>query len=361
MKRLRYVVLLLEIIILGTSNAYAQYITTHAKAAMPGQQKGIYYALPKTVIQLDFLIELTESLEGPYSEYVQMIGADDFISEDAKEYRMVDVQLTTFAEADPNATFYVEMNSKKGNATQFYLTPQGILQGVGIAPTPSIATSPTSNLSPLTSHLPPLTSPDRTFKYQYGTKGAKNQEQAARAAADMIAKIREEKIKLLTGFQETAFTLETYRQMYADLDEMENDYLSLFIGKRIVSTMVKTVVVTPSKEVTSQTIGKFSVLDGFTAGASGKGNPITLQTISLKTTGNINELSPSAVETIGHENKLFYRIPETANVKVSIGNEVLLEQRKTIAQYGVFMLAPLGKAKLALDPDTGQIISMGME
>ncbi len=67
------------------------------------------------------------------------------------------------------------------------------------------------------------------------------------------------------------------------------------------------------------------------------------------------------METISHENKLFYRIPETANVKVSLGNEVLLEQRATIAQYGVFMLAPLGKTKLALDPNTGQIIGVAME
>ena len=79
------------------------------------------------------------------------------------------------------------------------------------------------------------------------------------------------------------------------------------------------------------------------------------------TTSSINEPSPSSVETISNENKLFYRIPETANVKVIMGSEVLLEQRETIAQYGVFMLAPLGKTKLALDPNTGQIIGMEMK
>ena len=181
------------------------------------------------------------------------------------------------------------------------------------------------------------------------------------AAADMITKIREEKIKLPTGFQETAFILDTYRQMYADLDQMENEYLSLFIGKRIVNRVVKTVYVTPSKEVTSQSIAKFSTEDGFSTGVAGSGDVITLQALSLKTTGSINEPSQSAVETISHENKLFYRIPETANVKVIMGSEVLLEQRETIAQYGVFMLVPLGKTKLALDPNTGQIIGMELK
>ena len=88
---------------------------------------------------------------------------------------------------------------------------------------------------------------------------------------------------------------------------------------------------------------------------------VTVQLYSLQNTGSINQLSPSAVESLSHENKLFYRIPETANVKVIMGSEVLLEQRETIAQYGVFMLVPLGKTKLALDPNTGQIIGMELK
>ena len=119
--------------------------------------------------------------------------------------------------------------------------------------------------------------------------------------------------------------------------------------------------VTPSKEVPSQTVGKFSTINGFTTDLAGSGSLITVQAISLNTTGSINEPSQSAVESLSHENKLFYRIPETANVKVTLGNEVLVERREIISQYGVFMLAPLGKTKIALDPNTGQITSMGME
>ena len=354
MKHFRIALILLAVMVLGLT-ANAQYVTSHAKIAMPGQQKGMYYALPRTVIQLDFIIEETELIEGPYSEYVHLVGADDYVDGDGKEYRLAEVRMSTFAEADPNATFFVAMNPKKGEGMTFSLNSKGILQGVGVDPTPE----PTK--APLTSQLSPLTSSDRTFKYQYGSNGMRSEEQLARNAAEMINRIREEKIKLITGFQETAFNLETYRQMLADLDAMENEYLSLFIGKKIVTTTVKTVYVTPSKEVTTQTLGKFSSTDGFTTSMAGNGSLITFQAISLNTTGNINEPSPSAVESLSHENKLFYRIPETAFVKVSMGNEVLVEQRETIAQYGVFMLAPLGKAKIAMDPNTGQITSMGME
>ena len=331
----------------------AQYVTTHAKTAMPGQQKGIYYALPRTVIQLDLMVDKTELVEGPFSDYAYMIGANDVILDNDVEYILRDVVMSTYAEADPNATFFVAMNAKKGEAQPFYLNSKGILEGVGmVSETPANAATPSVKV--------PVSADNKNFKYQYSSSGMRSEDQQARAAAEMISRIREEKIKLITGFQETAFTLDTYRQMYADLDEMEAEYLSLFVGKRVVTPVVQTVYVTLSKDVPLQTVGSFSKDYGFSTNVY-DGESITVQAISLQTTGNINALSPSAVETISHENKLFYRIPETVYLKVSLGDETILERRETLAQFGAFMLAPLVHTKMLLDPNTGQIISMGME
>ncbi len=353
MKRINRILLVLAVLIAGMGTATAQYVTTHAKTAMPGQQKGLYYALPRTVLQLDFVIEESQLLRGPYSDYAGYVGADEYIVEDGVEYTLLSVNMTPCAEPDPNATFFIAVNSKKGDGMQFALTSKGILQGVG------------ADIQPVTEETTrhefaqPQANPSNVFKYQYGS--TRNREQMARSAAEMIAKIRDEKIKLMTGFQETAFQLDTYRQMYADLDEMEHDYLSLFVGKRINRSYVKTVYVTPNKDVPLQSIAKFSTEEGFSAGTGGDGDLITVQTLSLQTTGSINGPSQSAVESLSIENKLFYRIPETARVKVSMGSEVLLETRETIAQYGVFMLAPLGKNKLVLNPQTGQVVNVGMD
>lgn len=331
----------------------AQYTTTHAKVAAPGQQKGIYYALPRTVIQLDLMVDKTELVEGPFSDYAYMVGADDVILDNDVEYVLRDVVMSTFAEADPNATFFVNINAKKGEAQPFYLNSKGILEGVGM-----VSEQPIQPETP--SVKVPVSANNKNFKYQYGSNGMRGVDQQARAAADMVTRIREEKIKLITGFQETAFTLDTYRQMYADLEEMEKEYLSLFIGKRVVTPVVQSVYVTLSKDVPLQTVGSFSKDSGFTTNLY-DGDNITVQAISLQTTGNINALSQSAVETISHENKLFYRIPETVYLKVSLGDDTLVERRETLAQFGVFMLAPLVHTKMLLDPNTGQIISMGME
>ena len=352
MKNFHRILVALIVIVCGIGNVSAQYVTTHAKAAMPGQQNGVFYSLPRTVLQLDFLIEETQLLRGPYSDYASYVGAHDYITSDEITYRIESITMTPRAEVDPNATFFVAINPKKGDAAQFTLTPKGILQGVGMEGLPLVETTPATE-SVVTRQDP------AEFKYQFGT--SRNMEQAARSAADMIVKIRDEKIKLMTGFQETAFSLDTYRQMYADLDAMENDYLSLFVGKRVSKTVVKTLYVTPNKEVPTLSVAKFSSEFGLTAGTSGFGDLITVQTQSLQTTGTINAPSQSAVESLSIENKLFYRIPETTNIKVSMGGETLLEQRTTVAQYGVFMLAPLGKMKLELDPKTGQLVNMKME
>ena len=352
MKYMRRLIFLTALLAM-TGHLNAQYVTTHAKVATPGQQKGIYYALPRTVIQLDLMVDKTELVEGPYSDYAYMVGANDVITSNDVEYVLRDVVMSTYAEADPDATFFVAMNAKKGEAQPFYLNAKGILEGVGMVnETPSKPATPSVKV--------PVSTNNKTFKYQYGSSGMRSEEQQARAAAEMIGRIREEKIKLITGFQETAFTLDTYRQMYADLDEMEAEYLSLFIGKRVVTPVVQTVYVTLSKDVPLQTVGSFSEDSGFSTSTYG-GNRITVQAISLQTTGNINALSQSAVETIRHENKLFYRIPETVYLKVSLGDETILERRETLAQFGAFMLAPLVHTKMLLDPNTGQIISMGME
>jgi len=355
MKHFKTILVTTAIMALSMATAHAQYVTSHAKIAVPGQQNGLYYSLPRTVVQLDFIVEEIELLEGPYREYVYMVGADDYVSEDGMEYRLADIQMSTYAEADPNATFFVAMNTKKSEGMEFSLTPKGILQGVGVE-------KPSQMEQPKTYIIPnPPTDSDRTFKYQYGSNGTRGKEQLARSASEMLSRIREEKIKLITGFQETAFTLDTYRQMLADLEEMENEYLSLFIGKRIITTTVKTVYITPTKEVPTQTIGKFSTATGFSTNYADSGTPITLQAISLNTTSGINGPSPSAVESLFYENKLFYRIPEIAYLKVSLGDNVLLEKRETIAQLGALILTPLGKTRMSLDPNTGQITSMGMK
>ena len=88
---------------------------------------------------------------------------------------------------------------------------------------------------------------------------------------------------------------------------------------------------------------------------------IAVQTLPLNTMAAINAPSQSAIESVTYENKVFYRVPETANVKVTCGNKVMLEDRVTVNQLGFIMMAPLTNTKIVFDTETGQIINMKMQ
>ena len=125
--------------------------------------------------------------------------------------------------------------------------------------------------------------------------------------------------------------------------------------------MVKTVYVIPNKEVPTQTVAKFSESEGVTVGTGGSGTPIMVQTLSMNTTAAINAPSQSAVELMSYENKVFYRLPEMANVKVTLGRDTLIEDRVVVNQLGAVLMAPLTNTRLVFDTETGQIINMRMQ
>ena len=64
---------------------------------------------------------------------------------------------------------------------------------------------------------------------------------------------------------------------------------------------------------------------------------------------------------MSYENKVFYRLPETAQVKVTCGNKTVLEDRVTVNQLGALLMAPLTNTYLEFDTETGQIINLQMQ
>lgn len=354
-------IVLLLALATSVSQLQAQFTTTFAKNVNPGQQSGFYYSLPQTMLQLDFVIEEIQCEPGPLAGYASMyFSMDESIDYASTEYRMLDVRMSKLAAPDPNATFFVSVSSGRGGGkAAFDILPNGIIRSVGSGN----AMEATEEVKA----MPEMAFPAAPFKAEVADKGfvslmtsGKTDAQLAREAADKIGEIRKAKMDLL-GFYETAYHPETFREMNARLDAMEQEYLSLFLGKRIKKTVVRTVYVIPSKDVTTQTVAKFSENDGLSAGTSGPGNPISVQTLPLNSTTAINAPSQSAVESMSYENKLFYRVPEMANVKVSYNYKTILEERVVVNQLGVLLMAPFSNARMDFDTTTGQIVNLKMQ
>lgn len=353
--------LVLTVCALNFSQLQAQFTTTFAKNVNPGQQSGFYYSLPQTMLQMDFVIEETDCVPGPLAGFASMyFGDEETIDYATKTYKILDIKMKPIATPDPNATFFVAVGGGRGGSkAEFDILPNGIIRSVGSGS--AIRNEEEPHFKPQGPVFPGVCPPqsERRDFVKLMTSG-KTDAQIAREAADKIAEIRKAKMNLL-GFYETAYQPETFNEMYDKLDAMEEDYTSLFLGQRNARTVVKTVYMIPSKDVSTQTVAKFSERDGFSSGSNGAGNPITVQTLSLNSTAAINAPSQSAVESMSYENKLFYRVPETANVKVSYKSETLLEERLTVSQLGVLLMVPLSNTRFDFDTSTGQIINFKMQ
>ena len=342
------------------SQVQAQFTTTFAKNVTPGQHNGVYYSLPQTMLKLDFIIEEVRLEKGPLSEYASSyFEMEDIVENETTEYKLLDVKMSTMSTPDPNALFFVTMSNTRGGKTQFDMMPNGIIRSVGIGNAVDVEVE-----KPLTTtESQPCVQEQNEVNEGFIPLmvAGKSNSQLAKEVADKIVEIRKAKYYLVSGDVEMASNPETFNTMYKQLDDMEKEYTSLLLGKRVSKKVVKTVYVIPNKEVTEQTVAKFSPINGLTMGTGGSGNKITVQTLSLNTTAAINAPSQSAIESMSYENKVFYRVPETAQVKVTCGNTTLLEDRVTVNQLGAMLMAPLTNTKLVFDTETGQIVNIRMQ
>ena len=353
-------------IMLMAASASAQFATRNAKNVNPGQQEGFYYSVPQTVLRLDFRIEETVLLEGPYSLYADRylgISTSNVVRGKSRQFKLVDVTINSCGEADPEATFFVEFTHKAAKKVNVELNNKGVLEtfAVGDSPFESQNAKVVDNAVCDNDDKPIDTS--MVFKAAFVPAMGRPVEQQARMAAEKINEIRDAKMKLLTGFQEVAFEGEAIKNMYERLDAMEEEYLSLFVGKRLTKVVVRSIYVAPTLENTILQIAKFSLRNGLSSSLQSDGETITVTVSPSMTTASIKAPSHSAIENATHENKLVYRIPETANVKVTCGSRMLAEQRCSISQLGVLLLAPIGKGQNALhfDPTTGQLTGVSRE
>ena len=353
------IALLLLLTVMG-SQLQAQFTTTFAKNVAPGQHNGVYYSLPQTMLKLDFIIEEVKLEKGPLSDYASnYFELEDAVEYETTEYRLLDVRMSTVSCPDPNALFFVTMANSRGGKTQFDVLPNGIIRSVGIGNAADAeVVLPNINKEPL-----PCIREEKETENGFIPlmMAGKSNVQMAKEVADKIAEIRKAKYYLISGDVEMASNPETFKAMYKELDAMEKEYTSLMLGKRVGKKVVKTVYVVPNKEVPTQTVAKFSDTDGLTVGTGGSGTMISVQTLSLNTTAAINAPSQSAIESMSYENKVFYRVPEMAQVKVTCGNATLLEDRVTVNQLGAMLIAPLTNTKLVFDTETGQIVNMRMQ
>lgn len=352
--------LFLILSLLASLSLEAQFVTTSAKNAPEAQEDGIFYYLPRNVIKLEFTIEETNYLIGPYAEFaMKIMGTSDYIKENKTEYEIKSVDIQVADEPDPNAVFFVASDEKsKEPMPNIILDSDGIILALGFDSIPSKSkisrnTFTINDLNTVNDNNPNfidiLENEVETEKDddEEGSAPKKiSKEDKANAIADKISKIRNANFELISGFNEVVYG-NTTSYMFDQMKELENEYISLFKGKIIKNTYKQTVYFTPEEKQANASASITKIA----------GEQIKLQFESKNQLANINPVNDET-KTTSQSNKLFYRMPVETTLKVLSGNNVIAEKQLIISQFGVLRVISVKNNKVLFNPNTGQITTI---
>lgn len=369
-----------------SSSSYAQIFVTPAKSGgKSNEAAGFYYALPRNIVRIDVIIEKNERFKGPYSEFSsKILGIDDFVEQDETIFSIIDVVISSITEPDPEAWFFVEFDergSKDARSLVFDLESNGLILSADDVPNSRIESrfniEKTFVNTPSEKHFHYFA--ERNLFQRIDTIIRKitidttvirrnilqtawvdrNPEQKARAAADFIHKIRDSRFNLITGFQEVNYG-QSIIYMDQQLQNLEEEYISLFLGKEVRSIVEQTVYFYPNTESKGiQNIAKFSVTSGI-QDLNGKGENFQIFFDPLLLTSNLLDENKNVGKS-RLSNSLYYRIPDAADVSVLYKGNILGKERIGFSQLGVLSIVPVSKTRVIFDPKTGFITTVKRE
>jgi len=347
-----------------------------------GNKDGIVYALPRTLIQVDVIVEQKELLAGPLRNYAEKyLGITNYISQNAFEYSIKGIKLIPVSEPDPEQYYFVsevEKTSKETWQTIMTLNGHGMITSVGAVNggQAGVANGLGNSMSDdevraifskyadlnlyakvdtivRTINIDTITIEDYTFKT---TMTNKPLEVKAREVADMIHRVREGRYNLLTGYQEVNYSEGALKFMNEELLKMEEEYLCLFTGAVVKSNLTYsfTFLPTPENSGSSVPIFNFSESNGIAEGNGGGGQAMIL----IESHGNTSVLASGEANSGGG---LVYRIPEEAEVKLIYNSNTLAKIHAAISQFGRVASLPAGVSNVEFDGETGGLRSIQLD
>lgn len=342
---------------------------------------GFAYALPQTVVKVTLSVKETELVKGPYADYAdEYLGLRNPIMSNGREYELLDIQLSTESQPDPAQFFFAEVgeiNSKEEGGIMFTFAGNGTLKGMnaGLA----LPKQKTSSKTELRVYSTPEMFPygvapsqfqrtdtiirivtvdtasvrKRFFKTSFDEKPS---EQKAREAADMVARLREGLVNLLTGFQEISYDPATIRYMAESIQGLREEYISLFKGLKLEKVLTYTYYVVPEESQSAMpvTVCKFSREFGIVEQGDAKARDITLHFKRDGTTSAVSSYVPK--ENVSERGSvMFYRIPETTQITARFQNQNFESITVPVAQFGAVVPVSVNKTRIELDENTGAL------
>ena len=332
--------------------AAALLISSAAFAQKKGEDPQSYltYSLPMTTITLEVEAVQEKFYAGPYAKYAEKYLGIRPRQEDETLFQLTQVKMTPYVEADQSRRYSVNVPAGRIENTFMKLAAGGFMSfadaNFGSESIWRFTTRTEGDFSSkgVTSNL----STESTTLYRNQKKESaydkvsvqqnmvveKSPEKRAAETADMILKIRQQRLQIVTGDTDATYSGEAMGAAIAELTRLEQEYMTLFVGYSEYQTQVMKFEIVPDAERESQMYVAFRLSDaaGLVNPDNMSGRPVVMEIVPQefaepKVTAAVEEKKLQPVEA-------YYRIPSICTVKLIDSGNVLMQTRMPVYQLG---------------------------
>lgn len=320
----------------------------------------LVYTLPRTVFAVKVVMEHTIEIPGPYARYAgELLGLKNIITAENESWSISRIGVNSYQEADPSE-YYVIRSNNVFATNILELKKEGLILDLNPAfnyQEEKIIDGKEVNINEfrsfdLGSDEYYITQTDTAYRrinvdsafiripYIVEKKKQLSTDQLAERAAHRLMEIREGKFMILTG---EANVFPQDEASINALNKMEKDYIELFTGKtfRQERTFVYHFIPDRTAGPKPVILFRFSEVTGPSGNGSDNGDPISISLVPEQKTKDLTYIPgnvPSEQEVL--YDKIYYRVPDVVNVKISAGNKTLYNSRKLIYQFGEILQMP---------------------
>jgi hypothetical protein len=316
----------------------------------------IIYALPKTSIEILVEILKDKYIPGPYVRYAEeLLSIENVSAREDVSHRIGEISMRAIVEADYEYMYSLPVGEKSVlDASFLALSSEGLIFALNEPKEVLVnytATAPrnyqlypdrlpSSPLATQTEFVMERIKTDSGFisiPFQQSVIEKKDIQSKAEEAAKFLFNLRQRRFELVTGDVDHAFSGSSLNDALNEINRLEKEYLSLFIGKHFVESRVYRFYVSPEKAIDkkSYAVFYFSETDGALTESTRTSIPFTLL---ISPIGKVNYVE--GVKTRIKVANIYYRIPEIADVYLMQGSKDVCNGRMQIYQLGKELVLP---------------------
>ena len=343
--------LLLLLGLLYSLGTYATDITKYT----PQAEEGIVYFLPKTAIEVNFVITKTTYQPGEFSQYAnRYLRISNISTQPATRWAIKKIEARPVGIPDSTKAYVVKLKDRSV-LSNVELTDEGVIKAIN-----TVAPQTDNGMKEVL---------EKPRKHESGKKYMTEEILLAGSTAKMaeltakeIYNIRESKNLILRG-QVDAMPKDgaSLKLIIDNLDKQETAMMELFTGITDKEDKVYSIKIVPEKDIKDMVITRFSEELGVLQADDLGGEPIYISISCM------NPVTPQPVPDNKKKAKIqgaIYNMPGKGNVVINFKHKDVINQEFLFGQFGVTEVLMEGlfnkknNTKVVFDHTTGGILKI---